>query len=367
MALLLKATSPPSISTVKGLLEFFRLSHATIDQTARGLSLSLLLGGMGILPETFLTYLGVSNDAMYVMYDIVFQNTIGFMADIMIADEVGFCILAKNNASCMIEAAEDIIAETSASEIAAKAQQMATTLFKSSSKIPTQAGGGGKKLYDQNAFVNMFSALGGMRFLKYIITIFIGLMITLPMYMLWLRYNQNAPVWKRRLVKMSIEATTFLVFGNILRYAWAYRDTSEVDKVHDLIVIVFTVAASVSFLNTPNALKGEEGEVIMNIRAKFIIIFIVFALISIYQLFVEIIQRRKLYIPQNLIAKVLPGIIVLSSILAAVFSLLFSKQAKSTIKDQKKVTTFDWVYSSVAFGLCLIGFVGLVLYVVYST
>lgn len=362
---LVQATAIPSISTLKGLLEFFRLSHATIDQTARGLFLSLLLGGMGVLPETFLTYLGVSNDAMYLMYDIVFQNTIGFMADIMIADEVGFCILAKNNASCMIEAAEDVIAQTSALEVASQAENIARTLFKNSSTNRAQLGGG--ILYDQNPFVNMFSALGGMRFLKYIITVFIGLMIALPMYMLWLRYNQDAPVWKRRLVKMGIEATTFLVFGNILRYAWAYRDTSEVDKIHDLIVIVFTVAASVSFLNTPNAVKGEEGEVIMNIKAKFIIIFIVFALVSVYQLFVEIIQRRKLYVPQSLLMKVLPGTIVLLAILASVGALLFSKKAKSTIKDRKKVTTFDWIYSSVAFGMCLIGFFGLVLYVIYST
>lgn len=329
------------------ILDFFRLTHSTIDQTTRGLLLGFILGGMGILPDTLLSHMKVSNDAIYVGYDMLIQNTVAFLFEIALADEVGFCLIAKKNASCVAEAITGNVAKAT------------DLLLGGSNTLPSP------KLHT-NPWVNIFSAVGGVRFLRFVICVFINLQIALPIYMLWLRRYPASPLWQRRLVKMAIEATTFLVFGNILKFSWAYRNFNDSKRVHDLVVVVFAVAACLSFMNTPNAEKGEEGEVVMNVNAKFIIVFTTFVLVAFYQILHEMMTLGVIYNPTSVLLKVLPGVVSVSSIFAGALWVLFRKKSKTTNKSYKGVEMVDWVYSVVSFVLCTVGLLGLIIYFMNS-
>ena len=169
----------------------------------------------------------------------------------------------------------------------------------------------------------------------------------------------------KRIVKFVISVITFLTYVNITRFDWAYRDLGDKRTVDDIIIVVFLIAACMTFINSPDANTGEEGEVLMNPTSKLIMIGIAFALISLYQFIVNTPQVASFRI-ENASLALVPGILVILGIFGGGFAFLLSDSAKDT-SNVKKNTTYDWVIGS---GLTLSGIVmmfAVVMYVIEST
>lgn len=300
------------------LARFFRISHATLDETKRGMITSVLVGMLGTLPETLFERIGTSNDAIYIAFDMIMSNTLGFLIDVMFASETGFCSIARGNPTC-------------------------SNVNISDARLPDGT---------VSPLMFMVRSLGGLKYLKFIITVIIDMMVSLPLYMMWSRQNPNATVWVRRIAKTVIATLTFITYVNIMRFDWAYRSVYDQRAVHDMVVIVFLVAACMTFMNSPNAEPGEEGSIIMNPRAKAIIVITAMCVIAAYQgivsspLFMTSIHLEGW-------SKAIPGLIVGIAVFGGGVSYLLSPAAKDQKQTRSKPDTTAMVTSAGITGAAL--------------
>lgn len=312
------------------LLEFFRLSHATLDETKRGLLNNIIVSMIGMFPEMIFMARGTSSDSIYTIYDLVMSTTLGFIFDVMFANDTGFCTIAnRKNLTC------EGVNMTSA----------------------TMSGGGISPL------MHLCNSMAGIRFMKFIITVIINMMITLPLYIMWINQNPKATVFMRRIVKTIIGVVAFISYVNILQFDWAYRGIDDSRTVHDLIIVVFLVASCMTFLNSPNANPGEEGSIVMNPKSKLAMVITGLILISVYQLIVGTPFLRNFSYGDSYI----PGLVVICIIFFGGTAFLFSPAAIDKRIEKLQVDWRDWVFSACVTLTGIVMITSLIMYIIATS
>ena len=86
----------------------------------------------------------------------------------------------------------------------------------------------------------------GSEFLKYLITVAIDIMISIPIFIRYKETQRDKNVFRDKAIKLIISVVTFFLYANMTRFEWAYSGSGK----YDMLMIVFLVASSLSFLNT---------------------------------------------------------------------------------------------------------------------
>ena len=198
----------------------------------------------------------VSDDTIYMYNDLIVGSILGYLIDRGLANRYGFCSISDKNPSC-------------------------GNLLNNSKPNNTQ---------DTSFIYWLFADVTGLSFLKFIITIMIDLMISIPLYVRYKQTQAEKNVWKDKAVKYAIAIGTFVLYVNVTRFEWAYLSKSSANNgglanpPSDMTMTVFLMSACMTFLNTPNVEKGDAGYAVMNKSMKLFIVMASMAIMGLYQL-----------------------------------------------------------------------------------
>lgn len=189
----------------------FSLFHPTKGQASRGLMVSIIISMILAYTEALAKKAGCPDDAVLMFHDMLLGSTIGFMADIMLGTSRGFCSIARG--------------DTNKACVAAGVQQT------------------------RNPFQIALAELGGMSFLKYIVTVLIDFMITMPLFSQAVSAGIDSPMQKK-VLKMVIAVVTFFLYANKTRFDFAYVVS---DSQMDFSMTILLAAISMAFLSFPES------------------------------------------------------------------------------------------------------------------
>jgi hypothetical protein len=202
------------------------------SETARGVWASFIVALLFVWIEVMLESARVSPDATFMYGDILGGSTIGFLADKIFATNVGYKLLQSGNWRGAIRMA---VMSTSSGE-----------------------------------------------FVRYLVTVFIDALISVPLFVRVLRTYPNMKPLVRRAVKYGIALITFATFNNSLRFNWAY--TSPTNTM-DTIVGAFLVCSSMAYLNSESVEDPtDHGYSVMKKSRKMIILALGWGLFSLYSI-----------------------------------------------------------------------------------
>lgn len=185
--------------------------HPTKGQTFRGVLMSVLVSMFLAYSEALLKKGGVPDDSVLMFHDMLIGSTLGFLADIVFGTTRGFCSMARGDThkACVAEGAQQL-------------------------KGPLEIA---------------LAEVGGMTFLKYVITVLIDLMISMMLFSQATSAGITDPMQKKAL-KMIIALVTFFLYANKTRFDFAYIRS---DSATDFVMTVFLASVSMAFLSFPES------------------------------------------------------------------------------------------------------------------
>ena len=296
------------------------------DEASRGVVASLISTSSMLLFEAYLDSKNVSSSAIYTYYDLILGNLVSFVADIVLSSKVGFCLISQ---------------KPGCSAVDLSASRMSN----------------GK----HSSIFYLLKSIGGQNFLRFIITVVIDMMITVPLFVKWKELYPNTSIFKEKMVKTVINFVSFIVYANVLRFNWAYLATDDPAKIHDMIVVSLIVLVSLIFLNTKDVEEGGAGYSVMNKNSKMYFAIIAFSLIGVYQMIQTYGYNPKW--AENDTFIILKGIFVLGAVIALVIYGLSNKSSHVPLRDEdgnviKKKA--EWIIPSVMFVVSSLLLIGLI-------
>ena len=287
---------------MRALLETFQ--NPVKGEIIRGLYTSLFVALVTIYPEIILNANEVPPETIMMYFDLVLGNLLGYMFDMFFASENGF--------------------------------------------TNVQQGNYGKSLK------NVLLTLSGSVFLKFVLTVVIDVMISLPIFVKFLEGYPDTSVLTRKLVKYAISAGTFFLYGNLTRFKWAYQP--KPNETTDLIMMVLFIAVSMSFLNNRVPTPDQPGHAVMGGGKKFSMVIAGMGLMTLFMMTRNINNQNWLFrkFRGTSLAQLVTGLIVLFAILTLVASGLYVG-GKNTNEKEYSATSMDHVLgaTTIAFGIGL--------------
>lgn len=278
------------------------------SEASRGIWASLVVGLALVYVETLLEKgVGVSTDGLYLYQDLMFGSVVGFFADKYFATEAGYKLLRAS-----------------------------------------------RSVWNYKNFKrSAIDAFGSVEFSRYIVTIFLDALISVPLFVYALRAlppGVTDTVVARRGIKILVGLITFFLFNNQLRFEWAYK--KKPTKNMDMLVVVFGVCASMTFLAMPPVTKpNAPGSSTMNPRSKVVFVAIGLLFLTFYQLIAQAPDSLTKRVEQFLPSHVRSTIAILTIVVTVAIGLRQSRTRRGDDKNEPSRPSMTLVDHAVGVGL----------------
>lgn len=214
---------------------FFSPFDPNKDEGVRGLIVSVIITLVSRFTELRLLQNKVRPDIVYVFHDIIFQGLLGFLGDVAFASRDGFCLWSK---TCVPQ--------------------------------------GPNKTFVGHAM----SALASTRALRAIVSSLSDLMVSLPVYLIFLKRNPGTSETATKAFRLGLFVVLFLAYNNALRFQYVYVEEPGANM--DLIVSLFSILTSLVFYLLPNPADDEPGYDLMTGPFRVYVITALFLTLAVY-------------------------------------------------------------------------------------
>jgi hypothetical protein len=211
--------------------------HPVQGEVARGLMTSLIVAMILAYFEALCKKAGVPDDSVVLFLDMIIGALLGFMLDIAFGTARGFCSIATGS--------------TYKSCVNAGVQQLTDPISL------------------------MLGEVGGISFLKFIITVLVDVMVTLPLFGMSIKAGMDTAA-EKKITKVFIATVTFFLYANQTRFSFAYKETSDQT---DFIMTVFLTCVSMAFLAFP---EDKNLSTVFSPKARFYMVSVAFLLMCVY-------------------------------------------------------------------------------------
>lgn len=182
------------------------------DEGMRGLIVSVILTLLTRFTELRLLQNQTRPEIVYVFHDVILGGLLGFLGDVAFAQRDGFCLWSKR---CSPQ-------------------------------------GPNKTLLGHT-----FASLGSPRALRAIISTLSDLMVSLPIYLIFLKRNPATSEIVSKGFRIGLFIVLFLAYNNALRFQYVYAE--KPGQTMDFIVALFSILTSLVFYLLPVPADDEPG------------------------------------------------------------------------------------------------------------
>jgi hypothetical protein len=121
----------------------------------------------------------------------------------------------------------------------------------------------------------MLGEVGGISFLKFIITVMVDVMVTLPLFGMSIKAGMDTPAQKK-FTKVFIATITFFLYANQTRFSFAYKETTDQT---DFMMTIFLTCVSMAFLAFP---EDKNLSTVFSSKSRFYMVSMSFLLMCVY-------------------------------------------------------------------------------------